>query len=131
MASLMQELMSPELMAVIYVFVGFIVALYILSVIYTFIDAKRRGADPFWIWGIVSLIPFVGLLVYVVLRPMSYLADREEQMLDMALREHQLNEYGSCPNPVCNTQVRNVCPSCHRPLDANWKVCPYCRTHIQ
>ncbi len=143
MASLMQELMSPELMAVIYVFVGFIVALYILSVIYTFIDAKRRGADPFWIWGIVSLIPFVGLLVYVVLRPTSYLADREEQMLDMALREHQLNEYGSCPNcgttiekdfvvcPVCNTQVRNVCPSCHRPLDANWKVCPYCRTHIQ
>ncbi|WP_230308482.1 double zinc ribbon domain-containing protein, partial [Collinsella aerofaciens] len=33
--------------------------------------------------------------------------------------------------PVCDTQVRNVCPSCHRPLDAHWKVCPYCRTRIQ
>jgi RNA polymerase subunit RPABC4/transcription elongation factor Spt4 len=33
--------------------------------------------------------------------------------------------------PMCNTQVRNVCPTCHRPLNADWKVCPYCRTRIQ
>ncbi|MDO5709209.1 MAG: zinc ribbon domain-containing protein, partial [Coriobacteriales bacterium] len=33
--------------------------------------------------------------------------------------------------PICNTQVRNVCPTCHRPLNADWKVCPYCRTRIQ
>ncbi|MBQ6650810.1 MAG: zinc-ribbon domain-containing protein, partial [Atopobiaceae bacterium] len=26
---------------------------------------------------------------------------------------------------------RNVCPTCHRPLNADWKVCPYCRTRIQ
>ena len=70
-------------------------------------------------------------------------SDREEQELDMALRERQLAQYGTCPQcgapiekdfvvcPVCDTQVRNVCPSCHRPLDAHWKVCPYCRTRIQ
>jgi len=73
----------------------------------------------------------------------SYASDREEQELDMALRERQLAQYGTCPQcgapiekdfvvcPVCDTQVRNVCPSCHRPLDAHWKVCPYCRTRIQ
>lgn len=78
-----------------------------------------------------------------VLRPHSYASDREEQELDMALRERQLAQYGTCPQcgapiekdfvvcPVCDTQVRNVCPSCHRPLDAHWKVCPYCRTRIQ
>ena len=143
MSPIIQELMSPQLMMAIYLIVGFIVLLYILSVVYTFIDAKRRGANPFWVWGIISLIPFVGLLAYVVLRPNSYASDREEQQLDMALREHQLASYGTCPNcgtliekdfvvcPVCNTQVRNVCPSCHKPLDAHWKVCPYCRTHIQ
>ena len=143
MSDLLQELLSPQLMFVIYLFIAFIVLLYVLSVAYTFIDARRRGSAYFWAWGLLSLIPIVGLVAYVVLRPRSYLDDREEQELDMALRERQLAQYGTCPNcgapiekdfvvcPVCNTQVRNVCPSCHRPLEVHWKVCPYCRTHIQ
>ena len=143
MSSLLSELLTPELMMAIYIFIAFIVALYVLSVVYVFIDARRRGAKAFWAWGLVSLIPFAGFIAYLALRPTSYLADREEQELDIALRERQLAAYGTCPNcgtpierdfvvcPVCNTQVRNVCPSCHRPLDAHWKVCPYCRTHIQ
>ncbi|HIR91739.1 MAG TPA: zinc ribbon domain-containing protein [Candidatus Limicola stercorigallinarum] len=143
MPSLIQELLSPQLMMAIYCFIGFIVALYVLSVLYVFIDAYRRGSSFFWAWGLLSLIPFLGLIAYLALRPHSYRSDREEQELDMALRERQLAQYGTCPNcgspiekdfvvcPVCNTQVRNVCPSCKRPLDAHWKVCPYCRTHIQ
>lgn len=136
MSKYISELMSPQLMGVIYAFVGFIIALYVLSVVYVFIDARRRGASAYVAWGIIALIPFVGLIAYLVLRPHSYASDREEQELDMALRERQLAQYGTCPQcgapiekdfvvcPVCDTQVRNVCPSCHRPLDAHWKVCP-------
>lgn len=143
MSKYISELMSPQLMGVVYAFVGFIIALYVLSVVYVFIDARRRGASAYVAWGIIALIPFVGLIAYLVLRPHSYASDREEQELDMALRERQLAQYGTCPQcgapiekdfvvcPVCDTQVRNVCPSCHRPLDAHWKVCPYCRTRIQ
>ena len=126
MSKYINELMSPQLMGVIYAFVGFIIALYVLSVVYVFIDARRRGASAYVAWGIIALIPFVGLIAYLVLRPHSYAADREEQELDMALRERQLAQYGTCPQcgapiekdfvvcPVCDTQVRNVCPSCHR-----------------
>ena len=136
MSKYISELMSPQLMGVVYAFVGFIIALYVLSVVYVFIDARRRGASAYVAWGIIALIPFVGLIAYLVLRPHSYASDREEQELDMALRERQLAQYGTCPQcgapiekdfvvcPVCDTQVRNVCPSCHRPLDAHWKVCP-------
>ena len=143
MSKYIQELMSPQLMGALYLFIAFIVALYLLAIVYVFIDARRRGAQAWWAWGLVSIIPFVGLIAYIALRPGSYQSDREEQELDMALREHQLAQFGSCPNcgttiekdfivcPVCNTQVRNVGPSCHKPLDAHWKVCPYCRTHIQ
>lgn len=143
MSQYISELMSPQLMMVIYAFLAFIVMLYLLSVAYVFIDAKRRGIQQFWAWGLLAIIPFVGLIAYLVLRPSSYLSDRREQELDVALRERQLAQYGTCPNcgtgiekdfivcPVCNTQVRNVCPTCKRPLDAHWKVCPYCRTHIQ
>ncbi len=143
MSKYISELMSPQLMAVIYAFVGFIVALYVLSVVYVVNDARRRGVQNIVVWAVIGLIPIVGLVAYLVLRPNSYLLDREEQELDVALRERQLAQYGTCPQcgspiekdfvvcPVCNTQVRNVCPSCRRPLDAHWKVCPYCRTHIQ
>lgn len=143
MSKYIEELMSPQLMFAMYGFIAFVVALYLLSVVYVFIDAKRRGVQAFWAWGLFALVPFVGLMAYIVMRPASYVADREEQELDMALRERQLAQYGSCPNcgttiekdfivcPVCNTQVRNVCPMCKRPLEAHWKVCPFCRTHIQ
>lgn len=143
MSKYIEELMSPQLMFAMYGFIAFVVALYLLSVVYVFIDAKRRGVQACWAWGLLALVPFVGLMAYIVMRPASYVADREEQELDMALRERQLAQYGSCPNcgttiekdfivcPVCNTQVRNVCPTCKRPLEAHWKVCPFCRTHIQ
>lgn len=97
MSKYISELMSPQLMGVIYAFVGFIIALYVLSVVYVFIDARRRGASAYVAWGIIALIPFVGLIAYLVLRPHSYASDREEQELDMALRERQLAQYGTCP----------------------------------
>ena len=87
MSKYISELMSPQLMGVVYAFVGFIIALYVLSVVYVFIDARRRGASAYVAWGIIALIPFVGLIAYLVLRPHSYASDREEQELDMALRE--------------------------------------------
>ena len=113
MQELLDQLITPEVRMVLYLMVICVVMLYILSI------------------------------VYVILRPSSDLIDREEQDLDIALREHQLSHYGICPKcgapidrdfvvcPICNTQVRNVCPTCHRPLNADWKVCPYCRTRIQ
>lgn len=140
MSDIVQSVVTP-LLPVLYVFIAFIVVLYVLSVAYVFSDARRRGAGTQW--GFIALIPFIGLLIYLAMRPSSYLIDRQEQELDMALRERQLAAYGTCPKcgtpiekdfivcPVCNTQVRNVCPTCHRPLEAHWKVCPYCRTHIQ
>ena len=56
MSKYISELMSPQLMGVIYAFVGFIVALYVLSVVYVFIDARRRGASAYVAWGIIALI---------------------------------------------------------------------------
>jgi hypothetical protein len=69
MSKYISELMSPQLMGVVYAFVGFIIALYVLSVVYVFIDARRRGASAYVAWGIIALIPFVGLIAYLLLAP--------------------------------------------------------------
>ena len=109
MSKYISELMSPQLMGVVYAFVGFIIALYVLSVVYVFIDARRRGASAYVAWGIIALIPFVGLIAYLVLRPHSYASDREEQELDMALRERQLAQYGTCPQ--CGAPIERTSSS--------------------
>ena len=51
MSKYIEELMSPQLMFAMYGFIAFVVALYLLSVVYVFIDAKRRGVQAFWAWA--------------------------------------------------------------------------------
>ena len=86
MQELFDQLITPEVRMVLYLMVVCVVMLYILSIVYVIRDAQRRGAEPWWMWAIISVIPIVGLLAYVILRPSSYLIDREEQDLDIALR---------------------------------------------
>lgn len=141
MSELISQLITPELRAAMIAVVVLLVILYVLSIIWVARDANLRGT--YWyIWAVVALIPVAGVIAYCLLRPPLLLIDRDEQELEIALREHELQHYGTCPNcgapidrdfivcPMCDTQVRNVCPNCHRPLDADWHVCPYCRTRI-
>ena len=87
MQELLDQLITPEVRMVLYLMVVCVVMLYVLSIVYVIRDAQRRGAEPWWMWAIISVIPIVGLLAYVILRPSSYLIDREEQDLDAAARE--------------------------------------------
>ena len=137
MSEFFKQLITPEVAMVLTLMVVCVVSVYILSIIYVIRDAARRGAEPRWVRALIAVIPIIGILAYVILRPSSYLIDREEQDLDIALREHQLSHYGICPQcgapidrdfvvcPMCKTQVRNVCPNCLRPLNSDWKVFPY------
>lgn len=143
MSKYISELMSPQLMGVVYAFVGFIIALYVLSVVYVFIDARRRGRQRVRAWGIIALIPFVGLIAYLVLRPHSYASDREEQELDhgpcasASLRStapaavRRAHREGLRRLPGVRHPGSQRMPQLPSPLDAHWKVCPYCRTRIQ
>ena len=142
MSELIALIFTPQVRMVLMFLAVCLVLLYLLSIVYVIKDARARGSQAWWAWGIVSIVPLVGLVAYLILRPPSYAIDRDEQELEIALREHELLHYGTCPNcnapidrdfivcPMCDTQVRNVCPNCHRPLNADWHVCPYCRTHI-
>ena len=118
MRELLDQLMTPEVRMVLYLMVACVVMVYILSIVYVIRDAQRRGAEPWWVWAIISVIPIVGILAYVILRPSSYLVDREEQDLDIALREHQLSHYG-------------ICPKCGAPIDRDFVVCPICNTQVR
>ena len=115
--------------------------LYILSIVWVVRDAYLRGTT-WYIWGIVALVPLVGLIAYLLLRPPMLRIDRDEQELEIARKKRQLMHYGECATcgypvdvnyvicPSCHTQLKNLCAHCERALEPAWTICPYCATSV-
>jgi hypothetical protein len=122
----------------------FLVVVWLALVYWTYMDARRRMEDQVLIACAVaaSLFPYIGTVVYAILRPPEYLEDERERELDTKaaeLRLRQLRER-SCPHceypiernfircPSCQRQIKEPCTACGEPLDPRWPVCPYCET---
>jgi hypothetical protein len=120
----------------------FLIVVWIALIAWTFLDARRRIQDPVLVACATgaSLFPFVGSIVYSILRPPEFLEDARERELEIRsseLRVKQLEEQ-SCPNcgfpiertylrcPNCRARVKDPCENCERPIDPRWVVCPYC-----
>jgi len=117
-------------------------AIWIALIVFTFSDARRRISDPFLVGcaTAASFFPFVGTIIYTVLRPPEFLEDVNERDTEMRASETRLRhlEAHSCRKcgfpaetdfvrcPACRSRLKDPCPSCTRPVGLNWKVCPYC-----
>jgi hypothetical protein len=124
----------------------FVVVLYLSLIYWTFADGRRRIADPWLIVcaTIASLFPFIGTIIYMVLRPPEYLEDVRERELEMQAAEARLYQldYELCPHceyrterdfvrcPHCLRKLKDRCVSCTKPLDPTWTMCPYCETEV-
>ncbi len=118
----------------------FFVVFSLALVFWTWRDARKRGAMP-WFWALVVLIfNLAGWAVYMVVRPPEYLEDIRERELEILAKEASLNQrHQRCPSclkpvgedflicPNCMTTLRRPCTECERPLDMDWAVCPYCK----
>ena len=72
---------------------GLFLAIVWLSLIYwTRADAKRRISDPVLVLCATALlaVPFVGTIIYMIVRPPEYLEDIRERELEMAAAEARL-----------------------------------------
>jgi Double zinc ribbon len=127
-------------------FVLMIVVVWLALIVYTYLDARRRIADPFLVAcaTIGSFFPYIGTAVYAIVRPPEFLEDAHERELEIRaaeLRVRQLTE-ASCPNceypveknylrcPQCQRRLKDPCPSCGKPVDPRWALCPYCENPI-
>ena len=91
-----------------------------------------------------SLFPFVGTIVYMIVRPPEYLDDVRERELEMQAAEARLHELDYLAVPALRLEVEKDflrCPAacassrtrarnCAKPLDPAWKICPYCEAEI-
>jgi hypothetical protein len=139
---------NDALNLVVNLLILFLVVLWLALVAWTYFDARRRLQDSFLVVcaTVCSLIfPFVGTIVYSILRPPEFLADQRERELEIRaseLRVRQLEEQ-SCPNcehpvertflrcPNCQARIKDPCETCGKPIDPRWSICPYCETPVQ
>ena len=124
-----------------------LIVVWLALVFWTFADARRRIGDPLIVGccAIASLIfPFVGTVVYKIVRPPEYRDDVRERELEMQAVEARLLQSGYlvCPHcehhvekdflrcPNCARKLKDPCSECGRPLDSQWPVCPYCEAEV-
>jgi Double zinc ribbon len=124
----------------------FLVVIWLALVYWTYADARRRIADPLLVGcaTAASLFPFVGTIVYLIVRPPEYLEDVRERELEIAAAEARLasTEHLACPYcdfevekaflrcPSCLRRLKEPCAVCGQPLDPRWKICPYCEAEV-
>lgn len=148
--ALIDKLVSPFLLGgskgvldVIEVVVVLVLVVVWLAVVgWTYADARRRISDRMLIVcaTAAALLPFVGSVVYMLLRPPEQLDDARERELGIGAAEARLEAFVDrlCPHcdygveedflccPSCAVKLKRPCLTCGRPLDLSWTVCPFC-----
>ena len=116
--------------------------LYLALILWTFADARRRIDDPLLVVcaTLTAFFPFIGVIVYLIVRPPEFLDDVRLRELEMTAAEARLAslDYSLCPHcdyevqsdylrcPSCMRKLKERCYSCSKPIDPAWRICPFC-----
>ena len=125
----------------IYGTIFILILVWLAFVYWTYRDARLRGTSSVFWALVVFVLNFLGLILYLILRPPEYIDDVIERDLEMKRMEMLLNsKHSTCPScgkeikddflvcPYCRKKLKNSCIQCGRALNLDWKICPYCKT---
>src|SRR5262245_5034554 len=100
-----------------------LVVVYFALIAWTYFDARRRMEDPVLVASAVGasfVFPFIGTIIYSILRPPDFLEDAHERDVEIRaaeLRVRQLTEQS--------------CPKCDYPIEKTFLRCPNCRSRLK
>lgn len=120
---------------------AFLLAFWVSMVIWAVRDIRSRSRDVFAaiLAGLmVLLFGPIGLLLYLFLRPRETLAEAYDRALEEEALLREIEERVVCPTcarpseaewmlcPYCHTQLKRPCAECGRLLEMEWRLCPFC-----
>lgn len=128
----------------------YVVLLWLGTAYWAFRDMQARTENPILPYFAAALIIFFtpllfvfAVVLYMIVRPRETLAEVYERSLaeESLLAEVEKNElcpvcrdrvdadWLVCPN--CRTRLHRVCPSCNRLADPTWPLCAYCGHELE
>jgi RNA polymerase subunit RPABC4/transcription elongation factor Spt4 len=122
--------------------VALLAAFWLASAFWVFRDARRRISDVLLVGiaTLLGLLPLIGPVLYLLLRPLETLADAAERELEVRALRQRIRGGNFCSAcgaatdasfrfcPVCATEIKPPCVRCESPLDPLWQICPFCGT---
>jgi len=124
------------------ILIAYALVLWLSAVVWVYRDIRNRTTDQ----GsqliaviLVAVFNVPGLVIYLVIRPQTTLADAYERSLEAEAILHELqltaNACQSCRRPIdddfnvcpyCRVVLREPCRTCGKPVRTSWAACPYC-----
>ena len=126
---------------VVALLVAYGVVFWLSTLVWVYRDIKGRTNDPvsqFVSVAMALIFPMAGLVLYLILRPQETLTDAYERSLEAEAMLQELEHLETCPScrrrveadyllcPYCRTTLRQPCTECGRALSFGWVTCPYC-----
>ncbi len=120
---------------------GLLAAFWVGLIIWTWRDIRSRSSDIFaaiLASLLVAVFSLVGLLIYVLVRPKHTLAEQYDRALEEEILLRELEQAPSCYNcgrpvqpewrfcPYCEAELKHPCSQCGYLLEPEWKRCPQC-----
>ena len=129
------------------ILISYALVLWLSAVVWVYRDVRNRTGDQVSQLVAVVLVAVFnvpGLVVYLVIRPQTTLADAYERSLEAEAILHELQLTASscqgCRRPIdddfnicpfCRVVLREPCRTCSRLVRTSWTACPYCATERQ
>lgn len=109
--------------------------------VWAYRDMRRRSRSVGWSIAalvLVLVLPVVGPIIYLLLRPPETLLQRYDRTLQQEVLLQQIEAVPICPGcarpveahwlvcPECHVTLRRACPHCGEVLGLDWQLCPAC-----
>lgn len=125
--------------------VAYLVVVWLAAAFWAFRDMQARTEQPALPYLSAAIIILcspllfpLGLLVYRIIRPDNLVSERRHQELSQALLMSEIGEIEQCVGcrrvvqadwmvcPTCRTELRDRCPSCSGVAEFDWLTCAWC-----
>ena len=143
-AVLANFLENPTTQAALRTVTLYLTGLYLATIFWAARDAASRIADRrvVALVTLVAAVPFIGMALYVLVRPSRTLTENREAVLASQALDAELARTARCPScevPAeqdwrycahCSAVLTHSCPSCAKTVRTGWAACPFCAAEL-
>ena len=140
-----QILNDPTVQSIFRATVLYVGLIWLAAAYWAYRDLRHRTTNPLLPYGAAAAIilftpiffPFA-VVLYRIVRPPETVSEANERALAeeaMLVEVEKQHHCGACKRPIeadwlmcphCRTRLRRICSSCGRLVEADWSICAYC-----